>query len=61
MPEILRYCQIAQLEGLSMRAALRLFRNAGGTIRTESFAEMWRAAKATEVLSVGRGARRSAA
>lgn len=61
MAEILRYCQIAQLEGLSMRAALKLFRSAGGEIRTEKFAEIWRAAKATEVLSVGRGAKRKAA
>lgn len=52
MPELLRYCQIAQLEGLSMRAALKLFRGAGGEIRTEKFSETWRAAKATEVLQV---------
>lgn len=61
MAELLRYCQVAQLEGLSMRAALKLFRSAGGTIRTDTFAETWRAAKATEVLAVGRGARRQAA
>ena len=61
MAELLRYCQIAQSEGLSMRAALKLFRGAGGSIRTDAFAQTWRAAKASNVLSVGRGARRQAA
>lgn len=61
MSEILRYCQTAQAEGLSMRAALRLARSAGYSIRTDAFAKTWRAAKASSILNVNQGTKGKAA
>lgn len=42
MPALRRYIRVQLEGGSSMRAALLAFRGAGGEVRTEDFAALWR-------------------
>lgn len=42
IPALRRYIQAQLAAGVSMRTALQAFRGAGGEIRTDDFATIWR-------------------
>lgn len=41
-PALFLYCAMAQRHGMSMRAALDLYRQNEGRVRTAYFAKLWR-------------------
>ena len=55
--DLLVYCQLARRERLSLRAALRLYRAAGGRVRTGDFGRVYRAAAASLKIAGGQGER----